>query len=189
MIVMVIYGIAGLFSVLFAATVIAKLGYAKRHFKMKQLITTADTLEDLPSVTVCIPARNEMHAMAECLDKIIASTYPKMEIIVLDDSSEDNTSNLIKAYAHAGVRFVSGGDLPQGWLGKNYALNVLASKASGHYVLFLDVDIRVDKGSVGQLVSYMKQEKASMISVLPRRDDGMRASVIFSSLRYFWELL
>lgn len=186
---MVVYGIAALLSLAFAVVVITKLVYARRHFKMKNLMTSADTLEEMPSVTVCIPARNEMHAMTECLDRVIASAYPKMEIIVLDDASEDNTSNLIKAYAHAGVRFVSGGDLPQGWLGKNYALSVLASKASGRYMLFIDVDIRIDKGTVGQLVSYMQQEQASMLSVLPRRDDGMRASVIFSPLRYFWELM
>lgn len=166
-----------------------RLRYAFAHFKMYKLLTTVRSRDALPSVTVCIPARNEMHAMTDSLDQVIASTYPKLEIIVLDDLSGDNTSALIKSYAHAGVRFVEGMALPDGWLGKNNALQGLLKQASGSYVLFMDVDTRIAPDSIEQLVAYTLQEKALMVSVLPRRDDGPRASVIFSSLRYFWEIM
>lgn len=168
---------------------IVKLSYAFRHFRMKQLISGSTMLNDLPSVTVCVPARNEKDAMTQCLESVIASTYPKLEIIVLDDSSGDNTSILIKSFAHAGVRFVEGAPLPEGWLGKNHALQELLDEASGTYVLFMDVDTHLAPDTIGQLVAYAKQEKAAMISVLPRRNDGWRASVLFSTLRYFWTLV
>ena len=156
---------------------------------MNKLLTTVQSRDALPSVTVCIPARNEMHAMTDSLDQVIASTYPKLEIIVLDDQSGDTTSALIKSYAHSGVRFVEGAALPVGWLGKNNALQGLLTQASGSYVLFMDVDTRIAPDSIEQLVAYTLQEKALMLSVLPRRDDGPRASVFFSSLRYFWEIM
>jgi len=146
-------------------------------------------IESLPSVTVCIPARNENHAMTDSLERVIASNYPKLEIIVLDDMSGDDTSSLIKAFAHDGVRFVEGSRLPIGWLGKNHALQALLKEASGTYVLFMDVDTRLAPDSIEQLVSYAMQEQAAMISVLPRREDGPRASVLFSTLRYFWEIM
>ena len=63
--------------------------------------------------------------MNDCLERVVASTYPKLEIIVLDDHSQDNTSALIKSFAHKGVRFVEGTKLPEGWLGKNHALQLL----------------------------------------------------------------
>lgn len=144
---------------------------------------------DLPTVSVCIPARNEMHVMATCLERVLASDYQKLEIMVYDDSSADDTSLIVRSFAHAGVRFVPGGELPEGWLGKNYALDVLAREASGDYVIFLDVDTAVKPTTMSQLVAYTLHEGASMVSVLPRREDGLRASALFGSLRYFWQLV
>jgi len=144
---------------------------------------------DLPSVTVCIPARNEAHALMDCLQRVIASDYQKLEIIVLDDVSGDDTSALIKSFASEGVRFVKGAQLTSGWLGKNHALQGLLEEASGSYVLFMDVDTRLEPQAVEHMVRYALSKRASMVSVLPRRDDGWRASVIASPLRYFWELI
>ena len=166
-----------------------KLRYAYRHFKMKSLLTNARSIDAMPSVTVCIPARNENHAMTDSLQRVIASNYPKLEVIVLDDLSGDGTSALIKAFAHEGIRFVEGSPLPQEWLGKNHALQGLLKQASGTYVLFMDVDTRLSPDSIEQLVAYTLQEDATMVSVLPRRADGPRASILFSPLRYFWEIM
>lgn len=144
---------------------------------------------DLPSVTVCIPARNEAHALIDCLQKVITSDYQKLEIIVLDDVSGDDTSALIKSFASEGVRFVQGSALPKGWLGKNHALQGLLEEASGTYVLFMDVDTRLSSEAIEHTVRYALAHRASMVSVLPRREDGWRASIIMSPLRYFWELI
>ncbi|HEY8886135.1 MAG TPA: glycosyltransferase [Candidatus Microsaccharimonas sp.] len=156
---------------------------------MKALLTNVRSKDSLPSVTVCIPARNETHAMTDSLQRVIASTYPKLEILVLDDLSGDDTSALIKAFAHEGIRFVEGSKLPKDWLGKNHALQGLVQQASGTYVLFMDVDTRLSPESIEQLVAYALQEEALMVSVLPRREDSPRASVFFSPLRYFWEIM
>jgi len=166
-----------------------RLQYALTHFKMKALVTTRKKIEDMPSVTVCIPARNETHAMTDSLQRVIESNYPKLEVIVLDDLSGDDTSALIKSFAHEGIRFVEGSKLPDAWLGKNHALQGLLKQASGTYVLFMDVDTRLSPDSIEQLVAYALQEEALMVSVLPRREDSPRASVLFSPLRYFWEII
>lgn len=144
---------------------------------------------DLPSVTVCIPARNEQHALTDCLQRVLQSTYERLEIIVLDDVSGDDTSALIKSFAHDGVRFVKGSQLPHGWLGKNHALQGLLEEASGSYVLFVDVDTVLAPKAIENMVRYSMSRRLSMLSVLPRREDGWRASVLFSPLRYFWELV
>lgn len=168
---------------------IYKLIYAFKHFRMKQLVSDSSLLEDLPSVSVCIPARNETHAMTQSLENVISSRYPKLEIIVLDDSSVDDTSILIKSFAHAGVRFVQGSPLKEGWLGRNYALSGLMEEASGTYILFMDVDTIIEPNTIGQLVAYAVQENAHMISVLPQRADSWRMSLFMTTLRYFREIL
>jgi glycosyltransferase involved in cell wall biosynthesis len=156
------------------------------RYRIKKHYTAA---VNAPSVSVCIPARNETHAMTQCLERVLASDYEKMEIVVFDDSSSDDTSVLIRSFAHAGVRFVPGTKLPEGWLGKNHALEILAREASGTYVVFMDVDTFIQPTTISQLVSYMITEDAQMVSVIPRRNDAWRASVLFGHLRYFWELV
>lgn len=146
-------------------------------------------IDELPSVSLCIPARNETHAMTECLERALSSTYPKLEIIVLDDGSRDDTSMLIKSFAHAGVRFVEGKPLPQDWLGKNYALHNLAREASGTFLLFADVDTRFKPQSISRIVDYTLREKVDMTSILPLRADGHRLSVLFATLRQFWSIV
>jgi glycosyltransferase involved in cell wall biosynthesis len=160
---------------------------ALRKFRIKKPYTAA---LEAPSVSVCIPARNETHAMTRCLEDVLASDYKKLEVIVYDDSSTDDTSELVRAFAHSGVRFVPGTELAPGWLGRNHALEVLAREANGTYVLFMDVDTSITPSTISRMVSYMMTEGVVMASVIPGRPSGtMRASALFGHLRYFWEVI
>jgi glycosyltransferase involved in cell wall biosynthesis len=163
-----------------------RLERALRRFRIRKGFTAPS---EMPSVSVCVPARNETHAMTQCLERVLASDYRKLEVIVFDDESADDTSILINSFAHAGVRFVPGTSLPDGWLGKNHALEVLAREASGTYVMFLDVDTHIKPTTISQLVNYATTEKSQMVSVIPGRDDAWRPSVLFGHLRYYWEII
>ncbi len=165
-----------------------KTVWSLNRFKYRPL-KTDQTVSDLPSVSVCIAARNETHALAQCLERILRSDYPKLEILVLDDSSNDDTSLIIKSFAQAGVRFIAGSNLPNGWLGKNHAYQTLIDEASGDYILFLDVDTVISISSISQLIWQVLANKRAMISVLPRRADSYRASALFGTMRYYWELI
>lgn len=155
------------------------------HFRFRHDVPKAELQ---PSVSVCIPARNETHALAQCLERVLASDYSKLEILVFDDGSDDDTSMIIRSFARAGVRFVPGTELPEGWLGKNHALDVLAKEASGTYVLFMDVDTIIAPSTIRHLIDSMAAGNKAMLSVIPERADGWRGSVVFGHLRYFWEL-
>lgn len=173
-------------NILIAAFIAWRLGRSVlAYLPPKNLPASAD----LPTVSVCIPARNERHAMTQCLERVLASSYKKLEVIVFDDSSDDETSVLIRSFAHAGVRFVPGTELPEGWLGRNHALGILAQEASGEILVFMDVDTFVEPESIGNLVRYMRLSGKKMLSVIPGRSDIWRTSVPFGSLRYFWQLV
>ncbi len=177
------YGVVGMAFVIAAI----KLHKAKKLFLHDGGSTVASST--VPSVSVCIPARNESHAMTESLQRVLGSTYEKLEILVADDHSGDTTPALIKAFAHEGVRFIEVPEVPEGWLGKNFTLNTLLKEASGRYILFLDVDTHLSPRSIERLVSYAQKYQASMVSVMPRREDGLRASTVCAPLRYFWEIM
>ena len=186
-----LYAIYALLAVVTSLEAVAylRLSVVLRRFYMRDYVSVPSMLDSLPSVSVCIPARNERHAMTKCLEATLASTYPKLEVLVLDDDSVDNTSSLIKAFAREGVRFIEGGELPEGWLGKNYALKQLLDEASGTYIFFLDVDTILSPNSLAQMVAYAESTKTQMVSALPRRSDFWRASVLLAPLRYFWHVL
>lgn len=158
----------------------------KRHF----------TEAELPSLTVAIPARNETEDLEECLRSLLASTYPKLEILVLDDCSQDKrTPEIIRGFAHGGVHFIAGKEPPASWLAKNYAYAQLIEAASGDLLLFCGVDTRFQPGSLDILVRTLLERRKSMISILPRNSMPESSRRLFGleswvtqANRYAWEL-
>lgn len=143
---------------------------------------------DLPTVTVAIPARNETIDLEACLQSVITSDYPKMEIIVLDDCSQKQTGEIIRGFAHEGVRFVQGGPPTERWLAKNQAYQKLYEEASGELVLFCGVDARFGVHAIRGMVNLLYARNKSMLSVLPLRDRSTPVAAFIQPLRYWWEL-
>lgn len=143
---------------------------------------------DLPSVSICIPARNETRDLPACLASVLKLDYPKLEILVLDDCSQDKTSEIIKGFARDGVRFIAGEPPGKGWLAKNQAYQALAEAASGEILVFCGVDVRFKRGSLRALVGSMFARKKQMISVLPRGLQTREDAAFIQPMRYWWEL-
>lgn len=150
------------------------------------------TDRDLPSLTVALPARNETDDLEACLSSLISSNYPKLEILVLDDCSQNKrTPEIIRSYAHDGVRFIAGNDPPEGWLAKTYAYEQLAKEASGNLILFCGVDTRFTRESLRLIVGLLLKNKKSMLSVMPDNvlpEKRRLAALLIQPSRYAWEL-
>ena len=158
--------------------------FAWKHFRFPKYLKT----ENLPTLTLAIPARNETLTMVDCLTNVEALEYPKIEVIVLDDQSSDNTSEIIRGFAHAGIRFISGQHPAEGWIGKTYALSQLEQAASGQYIAFMNVDVRLAPEDLNYLLSYMQDTNLDMISVMPRQANGYSLAALMEPLRYFWDV-
>jgi hypothetical protein len=146
---------------------------------------------ELPTLTVAIPARNETEDLQACLQNLVASDYPKLEIIVLDDCSQNRrTPEIIRGFAHDGVRFVPGEEPKETWLPKNQAYARLVAEASGQYVLFCGVDVRFSETALSQVIAAMLDRKKRMMSILPERALEVRnGASLAQAMRYFWELV
>lgn len=148
---------------------------------------------DVPTLTVAIPARNETDDLEACLQSLIACDYPKLEILVLDDCSQNRrTPEIIRSFAHAGVRFVQGEVPAENWLAKNQACQQLLTEANGELVLFCGVDVRFEPHSLRMLVAAMERKHKTMVSLLPRNELPAHAplmgAMLVQPLRYAWEL-
>lgn len=144
---------------------------------------------ELPTVSVAIPARNETTDLEACLHSLIANDYPKLEILVYDDCSQDKTAEIIKSFAHDGVRFISGSEPQDRWLAKNQAYEKLRDEATGEILMFCGVDTRFGPRAIRALVTTMLNRKKSMISVLPLRHYATPDGTLIQPMRYWWELV
>lgn len=171
---------------LFAAVVLAASTMRSLKRTMPRTAHATYTDRELPGVTIAIPARNEDEQLEACLRSVLASDYPKLEVLVFDDCSQDRTSQIIRGFAHDGVRFIAGKEPAANWLAKNQAYDQLAQAASGEVILFCGVDVRFAPHSVRQLVALLKSKHKTMLSVLPLNERP--GFSIAQTMRYYWEL-
>lgn len=99
--------------------------------------TVGDVTEVL-RISVVVPARNEAERIVECLEPLRGAPGV-LEVIVVDDESTDDTAEIARQH---GARVVGGAPLPEGWVGKIWALQQGISAASGDVVVTLDADTR-----------------------------------------------
>ncbi len=125
--------------------------------------------ENKPLVSVLIPARNEEKIIERMLYTIMQQTYRNIEIIVLDDQSEDRTGKIAEYVAHIEprLRVLTGKKLPDGWTGKNWACHQLSRDARGELLLFIDADVKLAPEAISCAVAQMNEKQSSMLSVFP----------------------
>lgn len=161
------------------------------HNKRGHIGVSIAPAKNLPSVSVCIPARNESQDLTECLNLLISSKYPKLEILVYDDSPQPKaTAQNKKMYANSGVKFVNGEVPASKWLAKNFAYERLYDESNGEIIIFCGVDTRFSPKTIEEIVSLM-QSGASMISILPQNElVGSHGwlKYLAQPTRYAWEI-
>lgn len=118
-----------------------------------------------PKVSVIIPVKNEAHVIEETLRKVRASDYPrnKLEIIVVDGGSTDNTVKIAKKYAKVIVVKNS--------KDKAQSVNVGIKRCSGEFVYFIDADNWIRSDTIKKLVSVMDTYNAASGDAIIRNNN------------------
>lgn len=153
-------------------------------------------ISNQPLVSVIIPTYNRAELVPRAIDSVLGQSYQNLEIIVVDDCSEDNTEEVVKAIADNRLRYYCH-DINQGG---STARNTGIELACGKYIAFLDSDdvwlrqklelqlqaIAIKANNPDWVVSYTKFQKSNRVfyqpSVLPSRGKNPRESVA----DYFW---
>jgi cellulose synthase/poly-beta-1,6-N-acetylglucosamine synthase-like glycosyltransferase/spore germination protein YaaH/peptidoglycan/xylan/chitin deacetylase (PgdA/CDA1 family) len=121
----------------------------------------ADHPEYKPNVTVMIPAYNEESVIVDTVRSALASVYPKLEILVIDDGSSDRTAELVRSNFGSDPRVRL---LLQPNRGKPAALNHALSEATGEIVVSIDADTIVDPEAVPRLVRHFVNPKVGAVA-------------------------
>jgi dolichol-phosphate mannosyltransferase len=146
-----------------AAAVLRRLARGRRRRKPLAWPEGARPLR--ATVTVVLPARDEAERIGPCLEGLRGE-----DVIVVDDGSSDGTAEIARSY---GARVVQAGPLPEGWLGKPWALQRGLEEASGEVVVSLDADTRPAPGLVAAMAAEL--EHADLVSAGPRFLTGSAA--------------
>jgi chlorobactene glucosyltransferase len=98
--------------------------------------------QQLPLISVIIPARNEQRNIRHCISSVLRQDYPNFEIICVDDHSSDGTAGILAELAESNpsLQVIHGAELPAGWAGKPHALVQGVALARGEWLCFMDAD-------------------------------------------------
>lgn len=134
--------------------------------------------DDLPLISVIVPAHNEQATIKECLESVLDQDYPSFELILVDDRSEDLTASIASELARhkSPFRIVTVRKLPQGWTGKCHALDAGVRYASGKWLAFLDADSSLERSALRQCYQAALQHKVNLVTLTPK-----------FMLKTFWE--
>jgi teichuronic acid biosynthesis glycosyltransferase TuaG len=105
-----------------------------------------------PLVSVCIGTYNRERYIRECLDSVFAQTYPKLEVIVVDNASTDRTIELVQSYGDR-VRLIRR-EVNSGMC--STTRNQAVKGAQGQYIAFLDSDDSWYPGKIEKQVQFMQ---------------------------------
>ena len=113
-----------------------------------------------PSVCVVVAGLNEADSLAASLE-ILHDTYPRLEIIVVDDGSDDGMTDVANHFArtHAGVNVLT---KPRG--GKSSGLNAALPLTSAEVIVILDADSELSPNAIWEIVQPLANPKIGAVS-------------------------
>ena len=124
-----------------------------------------------PTVSAIVPARDEEASIAAAVESLAAQ--PEItEIIVINDQSTDGTAAELDRLSalYPQLRVLQTSALPNGWVGKNYAVSLGAAQATGNWLLFTDADGVHLPGSTAHALADAAATGAGLVSYSPEQE-------------------
>lgn len=125
-----------------------------------------------PGLTMVVATLNEAARIGPCLAGLRQQGAPVTEILVVDSGSTDGTRALVEAAAREDerIRLVTDPPLPDGWIGKAWALQHAAAIASNDWLLGMDADTQAEPGCAAAVLAAAEREGFDAVSFAPRFD-------------------
>lgn len=112
-------------------------------------------------ISIVVPVYNGEKYIERCVNSILAQTYLKWELILIDNGSTDNSYDVCKKYAHIDERiFVLHQHRNQG---VSVARNLGKEKVNGEFITFIDADDCIKPDYLENLINIQKKEEADMV--------------------------
>jgi chlorobactene glucosyltransferase len=154
------------------------LWWVGRHLHLGAPITVSKPDPDSPLISIIIPARDEARNIRHCIESLQMQTYPRWEMVVVNDHSTDGTPDIVSEYALKDPRIslLNSKPLPSDWVGKSHAMAQGADQATGDWLCFIDADTFASPELLASTFAEARDSQADLISILTTQE-----------LKSFWE--
>jgi cellulose synthase/poly-beta-1,6-N-acetylglucosamine synthase-like glycosyltransferase len=152
------------------------------HVKIKETATPEkNRYQEKPFVSIIIPVHNESSVIERRLNNLFESSYPrtKMEVIVIDSGSSDDTSKIVKS------RFIGKVTLIQeaSRNGKAHAVNQGLSISHGDIIVLTDGPTLYEKNTIARIVESFDDESVGGVTVLYEIPNNKDSRIVDSESR------
>lgn len=111
-------------------------------------------------ISIIIPVYNKEEYLNDCIKSVVYQDYHDIEIIIINDGSQDNSASIIKKWVEKDTRIQY---ISQENKGVSFTRNRGISMAKGEYIYLLDADDFLEKNAISKLVYYAESTKADII--------------------------
>lgn len=111
-------------------------------------------------ISVIVPVYNSESYLHRCVDSILGQTFTDIELILIDDGSNDSSPEICDAYSKKDSRVVV---IHQKNAGQSEARNSALKVAKGAFISFVDSDDWIEKNALLQMYAYMMSTDADII--------------------------
>ena len=190
---MIVYSV-----VVLLAAMLPVLMFLKNSTLFTKATREPELLADVQSipVSILIPARNEEASIGDAIRSLLSSSHGQtlgseanaaIEVLVLDDHSEDNTASIVEAISarDGRVRLLRSKPLPENWNGKQHACWQLANAARFEHLLFLDADVRMTSDGISRCLAEQKLRDAPLVSGFPMQETGTLTEKMLIPLMHY----
>ena len=154
-----------------------------------------------PIVTIVTPVFNRANIIHKSIDSVIAQTYKNWELMIIDDGSTDNISEVIgnRYSGDSRIHFIRREKTPKG---ASTCRNIGAENAKGDYLIFLDSDDLLEPFCLEQRIAVMATDPDLDFAVFPLKvfvrrknyvcknfDNGKDPLINFLSKKSYWAIM
>jgi glycosyltransferase involved in cell wall biosynthesis len=132
-------------------------------FNLRLYAPPPSPAEDLPAVSILIPARNEAEGIADAITSALTTRGIPFELVIMDDSSTDATPDIVRSFSAKDprVRLEQAPALPAGWNGKQHACWALGNAARNPLLCFVDADVRLHPDCLARMATLLTRPHVS----------------------------
>jgi chlorobactene glucosyltransferase len=126
--------------------------------------------EAVPSLCVVVAAKDEEANIGPCVGSLLSQDYPNLEVVLCNDRSKDATGEIVSRLAAADrrMRVMNIRELPDGWCGKNNAMQCGIASGKSDYICMIDADCRqTSRRTLSVAMQYARDNGADLLSILP----------------------
>jgi chlorobactene glucosyltransferase len=125
---------------------------------------------DPPLVSVVVAAKDEEACIERCVRSMLDQDYPNFEMIVCNDRSDDNTAAIVEQIAAEDprLRLLNIESLPEGWCGKNNAMQTGIAQSKGEWICMSDADCcQTSNRTLSVAMQHARDNDIDLFSILP----------------------